>query len=50
MKHTEEEGDGQAYQERGNEYERKGKMKDAARQPNRGRSAEVEESPRKEKR
>lgn len=48
-KRTEEERDGQAYQERGNEYEREGKMKAAARQPNRGRSAEVEESPRREK-
>lgn len=49
-KHTEEERDGQAYQERGNEYEREGKTKAAARQPNRGRSAEVEETPRREKR
>lgn len=47
-KHTEEERDGQAYQEEGNEYEyeREGKMEAGARQPNRGRSGEVEETSR----
>ena len=43
-KHTEEERDGQAYQERGNEYEREGNMKAGARRPNTGRSGEVEET------
>lgn len=46
-KHTEEERDRQAYQEKGNEYKTEGKMKAAARQANRGRSAEVEETSRR---
>lgn len=45
-KHTEEERDGQAYQEKGNEYEREGKVKAGSRQPNRGRSGQVEETSR----
>ena len=42
--HAEGERDGQAHQEKGNEYERDGKMKAGARQPNRGRSGQVEET------
>lgn len=45
-KHTVEERDGQAYQEKRNEYEREGTMKACARQPNRGWSGAVEETSR----
>lgn len=41
-----EEMDGQACQEKGNEYEREGKVKAGARQPNRRRSGQVEETSR----